>query len=916
MRIIYLKLKNFIGIFNGAGKYEIELDFKENKNKIILLLGENGSGKTTILSALHPFATTMDERHNFILADKDGYKEIHIRDGKKLYKIEHHYLTRGSKKMTKSFIAIKENKKWKELNENGTVNSFLDIVKNELDIDEGFLRLTRIGSNVTNFIDLKTAERKKLPFLFLPDVGEYLHYYKIVNEKWLDSKKRITSIVNDINKLDTAEHLESLKQTLTSQIKAKEEILDGKKEKFNQNLGAIEALDPDHSIWGSYLEGMDTRKELREELGLLEGESDELIEKYPSFAEFKTHREVERKLASLEKREDGFKNRLENLAEEKKRVMTEIIGLKNDLAEKGVELERYKTGNDLDEYEELLISYKEKVRELNQDIEKFADTYLSDWDFSNVDTEDVDTYERFITRLNERIEILKTKYDSCIIEGVLRGSNPEGQKFLKTLKSHRTSLKEYEVKIEEKKKECWKLQEKIGLKDILAQRPAKCKIDDCVFIAESLKYKDVDNMIQDLETEIEGLEEKYTTISETYAVLDGKYNFFNELTTLFQSAEDNRVLVAKFPDGKFFSTMEDFKGYFEMDKNDLNDITDLREYVELKAQLVELEETEIPRIETNIKFLKTSSKLIKNLEKDIELLKASIEKKDADLLEIDEKIGEAERKSKGVKKLIEKMGEYNELVEKIESINNTIDGITTSIRANKSLLKTIGIHHSNNEELGKDITELENTIEPLVVDLDKVKFNIEKLNDYNQKKKELEDNFADYEIVRKALSPTKGIPLLFIDVYLKKTKRIANELLDIAFGGKFYLDDFELTENDFFIRAVKEDGEMVSDIKICSQGEVSLGSIAISLALIQQSMYRYNILLLDEIDSMLDDDNRRSFIDILEKQLEVLGVEQTFIISHNQAFDTYNVDLILMKNSNVDIEDEGYMTGKNIIFKI
>ena len=49
---------------------------------------------------------------------------------------------------------------------------------------------------------------------------------------------------------------------------------------------------------------------------------------------------------------------------------------------------------------------------------------------------------------------------------------------------------------------------------------------------------------------------------------------------------------------------------------------------------------------------------------------------------------------------------------------------------------------------------------------------------------------------------------------------------------------------------------------------------------------------LDEIDGALDTDNRRNFILIMERQIERIGSEQNFMITHNDAFSSYPVDII------------------------
>jgi len=52
------------------------------------------------------------------------------------------------------------------------------------------------------------------------------------------------------------------------------------------------------------------------------------------------------------------------------------------------------------------------------------------------------------------------------------------------------------------------------------------------------------------------------------------------------------------------------------------------------------------------------------------------------------------------------------------------------------------------------------------------------------------------------------------------------------------------------------------------------------------------------------------FLNILEKQLDTINAKQIFMITHNNMFDSYPVDLILTS----DVELDNYK-NKNIIFK-
>lgn len=114
---------------HGLGKDEIELDFTKSNNNIVMLLGGNGSGKSVIMSSLQPYKESFDDRKTLILEGTEGRKEIdYLHNGHK-YEIVHIYA-----KTAQSFIS----KDGVELNENGGVRTFEEIVSKELGITKDF----------------------------------------------------------------------------------------------------------------------------------------------------------------------------------------------------------------------------------------------------------------------------------------------------------------------------------------------------------------------------------------------------------------------------------------------------------------------------------------------------------------------------------------------------------------------------------------------------------------------------------------------------------------------------------------------------------------------------------------------------------------------------------------------------------
>ena len=115
------------------------------------------------------------------------------------------------------------------------------------------------------------------------------------------------------------------------------------------------------------------------------------------------------------------------------------------------------------------------------------------------------------------------------------------------------------------------------------------------------------------------------------------------------------------------------------------------------------------------------------------------------------------------------------------------------------------------------------------------------------------------------------------------------------------VNKFDLSGDTFNIPFIKN-GERIDDVIYASQGEQSFLSQAISFALSAQQLDKYNIVLLDEVDSTFDRENRERAIDVLEHQGENIHAEQMFVISHNDMYSQYPVDILDLEH----IEDNKF----------
>ena len=221
-KITKLYLKNFIHIYSGMNKREVEIDLTKSDKRINIFIGKMGSSKSSILGHLQPFSTygSLDVRNteDLIIPEEDGEKRITYIHEDHVYEIKHVYTwnKHTASHNTKSYIKLDG----KELNENGNVSSFKELIKLHFGIDQNFLRLLRLGPNVSNVINMKSADRKAFIASLLKDTEIYIYLYKKLNEELRGMNSALSILSNKLISL-SADKEESIKGEAES---LKEEI--------------------------------------------------------------------------------------------------------------------------------------------------------------------------------------------------------------------------------------------------------------------------------------------------------------------------------------------------------------------------------------------------------------------------------------------------------------------------------------------------------------------------------------------------------------------------------------------------------------------------------------------------------------------------------------------------------------------
>lgn len=154
--IIYeLEFENHVKL----GNFKIQLD-----NPIVSIVGKNGSGKSFLLSELHPYPSSNRYSSAYsIIKGVSGYKRIIYKDNDIFYEIIHEYTPNNREgHSAKSYFNIIKNGITEELNPTGNGNFFKDLVKKYLKFDHKTFNSSHISFKTNGLTESSAKNRREL----------------------------------------------------------------------------------------------------------------------------------------------------------------------------------------------------------------------------------------------------------------------------------------------------------------------------------------------------------------------------------------------------------------------------------------------------------------------------------------------------------------------------------------------------------------------------------------------------------------------------------------------------------------------------------------------------------------------------------------------------------------------------------
>jgi DNA repair exonuclease SbcCD ATPase subunit len=827
MRIIYVKLENFIGVHAAMGIHTLELEFDRIDKPIIQIYGKNRCGKTVLIQQLHPFSSinlSGDERSDLslIIPGKIGIKNIVYDVNGEVYNITHTYRPTNSGHSISSSILHNG----KELNPSGGVTIFNNLIEKILGINKYIFQFIINGTQLTSFANMSVTQRKNLLNKAM-GIDIYAKMHKLATDDYRYVSKLISSLNNTKEfLLSTYGSYENL-CTMLNQKQVEHDTLQRELENIKSTIdnliGMIQALKQQNIL-----------QELTETNRLLAA-YENVVQEIGS-ADAETYTRLVNEQIQINQSLSDKKNQRIIIMKDKDALYKQ----KNDI--EMTMMERKRAKQDLDNMISMQEELTNKIKslEIKKNISASSDHYRS------------------LISLAQAINDICTEITTCLndhhmklfVEMILNGIDISA--FI---------LQEGSVLMDSEKEKSVMSRIRSMINTIDGQE-YQCDHKDCIHwrIHEML-----DNYFKSYQSTTNS---KFTQYDMEQ--FDHAYKNLQTIKRLL------RVDIA-----------DELKNDFHIDTimvNLLNhhmgiDTDNVKEYME-----------EAAKIEQRNRYIEQLSGIeytINNMKKMVSNTNDSPEETILDLQSrIDKLIQEMEIATNEINELSTKLVEndrYRMLVSQVQHIN-----ISEKIKQKQKLESLQSqLEHAEYEysQLQTEYASKSNQMNIIKVELKTLTdANTQYQNTVTEIDKYLIDD-RKFKVIAEATSSTKGKPVIAIRDKVGEAIMMTNRLLDVMYDGEIELLNPTIDETTFVLPFRCGTHES-NDIRYGSQSESTLLSLALSLSL-ASSLTKYDVCLLDELDAYLDAHMRDSFLLMLQEIMATLRMEQMFLISHSILPDQY-----------------------------
>lgn len=875
MKLLSIRLENYIGIYNGRGDNILEVDLSQSTSNIVIIRGSNGSGKSTLLKALSP----LQDDNTAIIPGMEGKKTLRYLYNGEVYEIlyVHPVKNDGSRGQVKMQVYKGMNRV--ELNPTWNVTSGKDIIFDLFNLDANFLTLSQLSSEDRGLADKKPAERKKFVNSIINGIEVYNNMYKVITKKYSTFKNMINTISSKIRQIGNIEELNARFINISKQV----EDVSSERDKAVIEASKIDAeigiLTRDNNLEEYYK----INEEIRDNIDYISASKSQVIDlskgELSSENLYELKDIIDSSLHTFDKDISKWKSeeavanaKIESISREKDEAFN---SLQTKITKRGTLLDGGFSDSDLSLYKDT----KAKIAELENDINGL-----------NSSIKNLSEAEALVNAMEMIVPVLDSLYN-----GLDATTKKEKYDFVKTTLDNDGKYVDQTVELSrtynEVSRTVGELESEVLAYEILfdkakslALRPKECKIDDCSFVKEAIeasskhpekRINDINKEISDSKTLLKSLEKDIESYKELY-------DFNKRFTNLHGMVLSFRKLLEKSPVDYIIDPYQLLASLDHMEKLmiDFNQIRGIFNIITTKSNYEEI----IESLKEPAAKYEANKALIDELDSDIASLKDKLTTIDNRLMAEKDAISETVTDISLTEFKIEVYTKCKSLVDECIGLDVRNEELQSQINSLSDIALKVKTLDARMAEAKSRADRLNNDLNAILNERDKIASNKTLLEDYIRDLDLYNKNFSILETIRYYLSPTTGIQTVFMRTYMGNIILKANELLSLIFNGQFIIQPFVINEAEFRIPCLGN-GLVNDDISSMSTSQICMISMILSFAILSNSSTDYNILKLDEIDGGLDTENRIQFIGLLKQLITMVGCEQCFLISHNMEYD-------------------------------
>ena len=875
MKLLSIRLENYIGIYNGRGDNILEVDLSQSTSNIVIIRGSNGSGKSTLLKALSP----LQDDNTAIIPGMEGKKTLRYLYNGEVYEIlyVHPVKNDGSRGQVKMQVYKGMNRV--ELNPTWNVTSGKDIIFDLFNLDANFLTLSQLSSEDRGLADKKPAERKKFVNSIINGIEVYNNMYKVITKKYSTFKNMINTISSKIRQIGNIEELNARFINISKQV----EDVSSERDKAVIEASKIDAeigiLTRDNNLEEYYK----INEEIRDNIDYISASKSQVIDlskgELSSENLYELKDIIDSSLHTFDKDISKWKSeeavanaKIENISREKDETFK---SLQTKITKRGTLLDGGFSDSDLTLYKDT----KAKIAELENDINSL-----------NSSIKNLSEAEALVNAMEMIVPVLDSLYN-----GLDATTKKEKYDFVKTTLDNDGKYVDQTVELSrtynEVSRTVGELESEVLAYEILfdkakslALRPKECKIDDCSFVKEAIEAssKHPEKRINDINKEISESKTLLKSLEKDIESYKELYDFNKRFTNLHGMVLSFRKLLEKSPVDYIIDPYQLLASLDHMEKLmiDFNQIRGIFNIITTKSNYEEI----IESLKEPAAKYEANKALIDELDSDIASLKDKLTTIDNRLIAEKDAISETVTDISLTEFKIEVYTKCKSLVDECIGLDTRNEELQAQINSLSDIALKVKTLDARMAEAKSRADRLNNDLNAILNERDKIASNKTLLEDYIRDLDLYNKNFSILETIRYYLSPTTGIQTVFMRTYMGNIILKANELLSLIFNGQFIIQPFVINEAEFRIPCLGN-GLVNDDISSMSTSQICMISMILSFAILSNSSTDYNILKLDEIDGGLDTENRIQFIGLLKQLISMVGCEQCFLISHNMEYD-------------------------------